>query len=109
MFVCGVVGFCISVGVGGGVVMKYLYSMVCVCDFEVLLCFYCEGFGLCEVWCCDVLVGKFMLVFLVVLESLEVEIELIYNWDFSEDYGLVCNFGYLVFCVLDIYVFCFYL
>lgn len=86
--------------------MKYLHTMVRVCDLDASLRFYCDGLGLREVRRRDVPAGKFTLVFLAAPESPEAEIELTYNWDSSEDYGSARNFGHLAFRVENIYAIC---
>ncbi|MGH8114137.1 MAG: VOC family protein, partial [Rhodanobacteraceae bacterium] len=86
--------------------MKYLHSMVRVCDLDASLRFYCEGLGLCEVRRREVPKGKFTLVFLSAPDSPEAEIELTYNWASEEDYGSARNFGHLAFRVDDLYATC---
>ena len=86
--------------------MKYLHSMVRVCDLDASLRFYCEGLGLHEVRRKEVPEGKYTLVFLAAAESPEAEIELTYNWGAQDDYGSARNFGHLAFRVDDIYATC---
>jgi lactoylglutathione lyase len=86
--------------------MKYLHSMVRVCDLDASLRFYCEGLGLREVRRREVPQGKYTLVFLSAPDSPDAEIELTYNWDSTEDYGSARNFGHLAFRVDDIYATC---
>ncbi|HLI18958.1 MAG TPA: VOC family protein, partial [Rhodanobacteraceae bacterium] len=86
--------------------MKYLHSMVRVRDLDASLRFYCEGLGLREARRKEVAEGKYTLVFVSAPGSPEVEIELTYNWDSSEDYGSARNFGHLAFRVEDIYATC---
>ena len=86
--------------------MKYLHSMVRVCDLDASLRFYCEGLGLREVRRKEVPAGKFTLVFVSAPDSPDAEIELTHNWDSTEDYGSARNFGHLAFRVEDIYATC---
>ena len=86
--------------------MKYLHTMVRVCDLDPSLRFYCEGLGLREVRRMENPQGKFTLVFLAAPDSPDAEIELTHNWDASEDYGSARNFGHLAFRVDDIYALC---
>lgn len=86
--------------------MKYLHSMVRVCDLDASLRFYCEGLGLREVRRQEVPEGKYTLVFLSAPDSPEAELELTWNWDSQEDYGSARNFGHLAFRVEDIYATC---
>ena len=86
--------------------MKYLHTMVRVCDLDASLRFYCEGLGLREVRRQKVPEGKYTLVFLSAPDSPEAELELTWNWDSQEDYGSARNFGHLAFRVEDIYATC---
>ena len=86
--------------------MKYLHSMVRVCDLDASLRFYCDGLGLREARRKEVPQGKYTLVFLSAPDSPEAEIELTYNWDADENYGSARNFGHLAFRVEDIYATC---
>ena len=86
--------------------MKYLHTMVRVCDLDASLRFYCEGLGLREVRRKEVPEGKYTLVFLSAPDSPEAELELTWNWDSQEDYGSARNFGHLAFRVEDIYATC---
>jgi lactoylglutathione lyase len=86
--------------------MKYLHSMVRVCDLDASLRFYCDGLGLREVRRKDNPQGRFTLVFLSAPDSPEAEIELTHNWGSEEDYGSARNFGHLAFRVDDIYATC---
>lgn len=86
--------------------MKYLHTMVRICDLDASLRFYCEGLGLREVRRRDVPEGKFTLIFLAAPDSPDAEIELTHNWDSGEDYGSARNFGHLAFHVDDIYATC---
>jgi len=86
--------------------MKYLHTMVRVCDLDASLRFYCEGLGLREVRRQEVPEGKYTLVFLSAPDSPEAELELTWNWDSQEDYGSARNFGHLAFRVEDIYATC---
>lgn len=86
--------------------MKYLHSMVRVCDLEASLAFYCAALGLVEVRRRDYADARFTLVFLAAPGQAGVaEIELTWNWD-AEDYGSARNFGHLAFSVPDIYACC---
>lgn len=86
--------------------MKYLHSMVRVCDLDASLRFYCDGLGLREARRKEVPEGKYTLVFLAAADSPGAEIELTFNWDSTGDYGSARNFGHLAFRVDDIYATC---
>jgi lactoylglutathione lyase len=90
--------------------MRYLHTMIRVCDLDASLRFYCDGLGLNEARRKEVPQGRFTLVFLCAPDSPEAEIELTYNWPDEqgnvEDYGSARNFGHLAFRVDDIYATC---
>ncbi len=86
--------------------MKYLHTMVRVCDLDASLRFYCEGLGLKEMRRLENAAGKFTLIFLAAEETPNAEIELTYNWGSEEDYGTARNFGHLAFRVDNIYDTC---
>jgi lactoylglutathione lyase len=86
--------------------MRFLHSMVRVRDLAESLRFYCDGLGLRETRRREHPQGKYTLVFLAAPENPEVEIELTWNWDSTEDYGSARNFGHLAFRVDDIYATC---
>ena len=87
--------------------MRYLHSMVRVCDLEASLNFYCDLLGLTEVRRKNNPQGRFTLVFLAAPGQGDVaEIELTHNWGSDEDYGGARNFGHLAYEVEDIYAAC---
>ena len=92
--------------------MKYLHTMVRVCDLDASLDFYCNKLGLVEANRFDNPAGKFTLVFLCAPEDLErakedraPTVELTFNWD-PEAYAGGRNFGHLAYEVDDIYAVC---
>jgi lactoylglutathione lyase len=92
--------------------MKYLHTMVRVCDLDASLDFYCDKLGLVEANRFDNPAGKFTLVFLCAPEDLErakedraPTVELTFNWE-PEAYAGGRNFGHLAYEVDDIYAVC---
>ncbi len=85
--------------------MKYLHTMVRVCDLERSLDFYCAKLGLEELRRVDVEAGRFTLVFLAAPGDEEAQLELTYNWD-PEPYASGRNFGHLAYQVENIYEIC---
>ncbi len=85
--------------------MKYLHTMVRVCDVDKSLDFYCNMLGLVEVRRFDSEQGRFTLIFLAAPGDEDAQIELTYNWD-PEDYDEGRNFGHLAYQVDDIYAVC---
>jgi lactoylglutathione lyase len=92
--------------------MKYLHTMVRVCDLDQALDFYCAKLGLAEVRRVDNPAGRFTLVFLSAPDDVEAAkqqqaplVELTYNYD-PEDYQGGRNFGHLAYQVDDIYATC---
>jgi len=97
--------------------MRYLHTMLRVCDLDRALDFYCNKLGLKEVRRRVDEKGRFTLVFLAAGEdeTLVAEskrsgrdaplVELTYNWD-TEDYSEARYFGHLAYEVDDIYALC---
>jgi lactoylglutathione lyase len=91
--------------------MRYLHTMVRVCDLDSALDFYCAKLGLKEVRRLENDKGRFTLVFLAAPEDdarsgMESPmVELTWNWD-NEAYGGGRNFGHLAYAVKDIYALC---
>lgn len=92
--------------------VKYLHTMVRVCNLEESLAFYCDRLGLVEISRIENERGRFTLVFLSApADEAQARrekapmIELTYNWD-PEAYGGGRNFGHLAFAVDDIYAVC---
>lgn len=86
--------------------VKYLHTMVRVKDIEDSKRFYCDLLGLEEVRRTESEAGKFTLVFLAPPGQHDRPIELTYNWDNDEEYGLGRAFGHLAYGVEDIYATC---
>jgi lactoylglutathione lyase len=86
--------------------MKYLHTMVRVTDIDASLRFYCEGLGLREVRRNDYPQGRFTLIFLAAPGDESAQVELTYNWDSQEQYGIGRAFGHLAYEVDDIYATC---
>ena len=86
--------------------IKYLHTMVRVKDIDASLNFFCTLLGLKEVRRKEYELGKFTLIFLAPPEQPDAMIELTYNWDSSEVFEEVRNFGHLAFEVDDIYETC---
>ena len=85
--------------------MKYLHTMVRVCDLDQSLDFYCNKLGLVELRRVDVKAGRFTLVFLAAPGDVEAQVELTHNWD-AEKLAGGRNFGHLAYRVSDIYETC---
>ena len=79
--------------------------MVRISNLELSLEFYIQHLGLIEIKRKDVPKGKFTLIFLATEQGAP-EIELTYNWDYSEPYNNGRNFGHLAFEINDIYQTC---
>ena len=87
--------------------MKFLHSMIRVCDVEASLRFFCEGLGLKEVRRRESERGRFTLIFLETKTTSDpAQIELTYNWDETDAYSEGRNFGHLAFELEDIYATC---
>jgi lactoylglutathione lyase len=92
--------------------MRYLHTMVRICNIETSLAFYCGLLGLEEVRRIENRDGRFTLIFLAapgdraraVAERAPL-LELTFNWD-PEDLGSARSFGHLAFEVDDIYAVC---
>jgi lactoylglutathione lyase len=85
--------------------MKYLHTMVRICDIDASLDFYCNKLGLKEVRRIDRPEGRYTLVFLAAPGDEQAQVELTYNWD-PEAYGEGRNFGHLAYEVDNIYDAC---
>ena len=92
--------------------MRYLHTMVRICDIDISLAFYCGALGLKEMRRIENERGRFTLIFLAAPGDTDRAaseraplLELTYNWD-AEDYGSARNFGHLAFLVDDIYAAC---
>jgi lactoylglutathione lyase len=85
--------------------MKYLHTMVRVCDLEESLAFYCDALGLVELSRRDIPSGRYTLVFLAAPGDESAQVELTYNWDPEKLTG-GRNFGHLAYAVDDIYGTC---
>ena len=91
--------------------MRYLHTMVRVCDLDAALDFYCAKLGLVEIRRQVNEKGRFTLVFLAAPEdaaeagSRSPMVELTWNWD-PETYSGGRNFGHLAYGVKDIYALC---
>jgi lactoylglutathione lyase len=86
--------------------MKYLHTMVRVTDIDQSLKFYCDALGLQEVRRNEYPQGRFTLVFLSAPGDGSAQVELTYNWDPGEPYGIGRAFGHLAYEVDDIYATC---
>ena len=86
--------------------MKYLHTMVRVTDLDESLKFYRDLLGLRETRRIENEKGRFTLVFLAPEGQEDAPIELTYNWDQDEPYGMGRNFGHVAYAVDDIYAFC---
>ena len=89
----------------GGILMKYLHTMVRVSDLDASLDFYCTQLGLRELKRSENERGRFTLVFLAAPGDEGACVELTSNWD-PENYTGGRNFGHLAYAVDDIYVTC---
>jgi lactoylglutathione lyase len=85
--------------------MKYLHTMVRICDIDASLDFYCNKLGLEEVRRIERPEGRYTLIFLAAPGDEEAQVELTYNWD-PEAYGEGRNFGHLAYQVDNIYEAC---
>ena len=91
--------------------MRYLHTMVRVCDLDAALNFYCAKLGLKEVRRTDNEKGRFTLVFLATPDDERRAggdspmVELTWNWD-EEKYSGGRNFGHLAYAVDDVYATC---
>jgi lactoylglutathione lyase len=96
--------------------MRFLHTMLRVCNLDTALKFYQDALGLKEVRRIDNDKGRFTLVFLCAPEDEELLkklpktrgaplVELTYNWD-EEKYGEDRYFGHLAYEVDDIYATC---
>jgi len=89
----------------GGILMKYLHTMVRVSDLNASLDFYCAKLGLRELKRMESDSGRFTLVFLAAPGDEGACIELTWNWD-PENYTGGRNFGHIAYQVDDIYSVC---
>lgn len=85
--------------------VKFLHTMVRVKDLEKSLEFFSKVLGLKETRRKEYPQWECTLVYLAA-PGQEVEIELTYNWDSEEEYGIGRAFGHLAFEVDDIYEVC---
>jgi lactoylglutathione lyase len=91
----------------GTVVMRFLHSMLRVKDLNSALDFFVNKLGLKETRRLSNEQGRFTLVFLATgTPGDSAELELTYNWDQVEPYGVGRFFGHLAFQVEDIYETC---
>lgn len=94
--------------------MRYLHTMVRVCDLAKSLDFYCGKLGMKELRRVDNDKGRFTLVFLAAADDEDAAsrrraplLELTHNWDGEGDnFGGGRNFGHLAFAVDNIYQTC---
>lgn len=87
--------------------MKFLHTMVRVADLEKSLDFYCNVLGLVEARRKEYPQWECTLVYLAVPNDPSgAEVELTYNWNSDEEYGIGRAFGHLAFEVDDIYEVC---
>jgi len=89
--------------------MRYLHTMLRVRDLDAALRFFCEGLGMREVRRRDHDAGRYTLVFLAADEDGDPQapqVELTYNWDQTDPYGVGRYFGHLAYEVADIYAAC---
>jgi lactoylglutathione lyase len=89
----------------GGILMKYLHTMVRVSDLDGSLDFYCARLGLHELKRTESESGRYTLVFLAAPGDEGACIELTWNWD-PETYTGGRNFGHIAYQVDDIYSVC---
>ncbi|PWD83818.1 VOC family protein [Ignatzschineria cameli] len=85
--------------------MRFLHTMIRVSDLEQSIKFFTEILGLKETRRKEYPQWECTLVYLA-CEGQDVEIELTYNWDSKEEYGIGRAFGHLAFEVDDIYEVC---
>jgi lactoylglutathione lyase len=87
--------------------MRFLHCMLRVRDLDVALDFFVGKLGLRELRRSESPQGRFTLVFLATgAEGDEAQVELTYNWDQAEPYGVGRSFGHLAYEVDDIYATC---
>ena len=87
--------------------MRFLHTMFRVRDLDAALRFWCEQLGLHEVRRHEHEAGRFTLVFLAGPDPEDPAlIELTYNWDQEEPYGVGRSFGHVAYEVDDIYALC---
>lgn len=86
--------------------MKYLHTMIRVCDPDATLRFFAL-LGLEEVRRMKNEAGRFTLIFLAAPGDEQAQIELTHNWDVpQEGYGEGRNFGHVAYEVDDVYETC---
>ncbi len=85
--------------------MRFLHTMVRVTDLDKSLKFFTEILGLKETRRKEYAKWECTLVYLAA-EGQDVEVELTYNWNSDEKYGIGRAFGHLAFEVDDIYEVC---
>ena len=85
--------------------MRFLHTMIRVCDLERSIKFYTEVLGLKLHRKSDYPDGKFTLAFLGYGGDTEPFLELTYNWD-TDRYDLGNAYGHMAFGVEDIYAAC---
>ena len=79
--------------------MRYLHTMIRVCELDAALAFFCGLLGLQEVRRRDSERGRFTLVFLSTSADEDAAmLELTHNWDQDEPYIGGRNFGHLARC-----------
>ncbi len=87
--------------------MKYLHTMVRIRDIDESLDFYCNQLGLVEINRHDNEGGRFTLIFLAAPGDEAAQVELTFNWDGDDAFGIGGrNFGHLAYAVDDIYLSC---
>lgn len=87
--------------------MRFLHTMLRVRNLDLALGFFVGALGLREVRRRENEKGRFTLVFLATGATDDsAEIELTFNWDQVEPYGVGRSFGHLAFEVDDIYAVC---
>jgi lactoylglutathione lyase len=86
--------------------MKYLHTMIRVCDPAETVKFF-SLLGLQEVRRMENEAGRFTLIFLAAPGDEDAQIELTHNWDVPEEgYGEGRNFGHVAYEVDDVYETC---
>ncbi|MHC5224755.1 VOC family protein [Ignatzschineria sp. LJL83] len=85
--------------------MRFLHTMIRVTNLEESIRFFTEVLSLKETKRKEYPQWKCTLVYLA-CEGQDVEVELTYNWDSEEEYGIGRAFGHLAFEVDDIYAVC---
>jgi lactoylglutathione lyase len=87
--------------------MRFLHTMLRVRDLDAALDFFVGKLGLRELRRSESPQGRFTLVFLGTgAAGDEAQVELTYNWDQAEPYGVGRSFGHLAYEVDDIYATC---